>query len=92
MKTITKLFTVAIVVILFTSCASSPSLQKYYIDNQDDENFISLDLPASLVSLKDNASPEARKTLESIKKLNVLAFVKNSNNEAQYALENKGLT
>ncbi|RPD97984.1 DUF4252 domain-containing protein [Aureibaculum marinum] len=89
MKTITKFFAIAIVMLLAVSCASTPSLQKYYIDNQDDENFISLDLPASLVTLKENASPEAKKALESIKKLNVLAFVKNNANEAQYALENK---
>ncbi|MDY7394031.1 DUF4252 domain-containing protein [Aureibaculum sp. 2210JD6-5] len=88
MKTITKLLSVTIIILLFVSCASSPSLQKYYIDNQDDKNFVSLDLPASLVSLKDNASPEAQQTLESIKKLNVLAFVKNESNEAEYALEN----
>lgn len=88
MKTITKILSISIIMLLFASCASSPSLQKYYIDNQDDKNFVSIDLPASLVSLKDNASPDAQQTLESIKKLNVLAFVKDSNNEAEYALEN----
>ena len=87
MKTITKILSISIVMLLFASCGSSPSLQKYYIDNQDDDNFISLDLPASLVSLKDDASAEAQSTLASIKKLNVLAFVKNKANEAQYALE-----
>ena len=85
MKTITKILSISIVMLLLASCGSSPSLQKYYIDNQDDDNFISLDLPASLVSLKDEA--EAQSTLASIKKLNVLAFVKNKANEAQYALE-----
>ncbi|MET2984838.1 DUF4252 domain-containing protein [Aureibaculum conchae] len=87
MKTITKILSIFIVILLFASCASSPSLQKYYIDNQDDKNFVSLDVPASLVSLKDNASPEAQETLESIKKLNILAFVKDKKNEAEYALE-----
>ncbi len=88
MKTISKILSISIITLLFVSCASSPSLQKYYIDNQDDKNFVSLDLPASLVSLKDDASPEAQQTLASIKKLNVLAFVKDENNEAQYAVEN----
>lgn len=87
MKTIKKILSIFILILLFVSCASSPSLQKYYIDNQDDKNFVSIDLPASLVSLKDNASPEAQETLESIKKLNVLAFVKDDNNKAEYALE-----
>lgn len=88
MKTIAKLLTISITILLFASCASSPSVQKYYIDNQDDDDFISIDLPASLVSLKDNASAEAQQTLESIKKLNVLAFVKDSDNEAKYSAEN----
>ena len=88
MNTITKLFTLSLLLLLLASCASSPSLQKYYIDNQDDDNFISLDLPASLVSLKDNASPDAQQTLESIKKLNVLAFVKNDDNKIEYDAEN----
>lgn len=88
MKTITKLLAVSIVVLLLASCASSPSLQKYFIDNQSDKNFRSLDLPASMVSLKDNASPEAQQTLKSIKKLNVLAFVKNDDNNIEYNSQN----
>jgi len=72
---------------LFVSCASSPSLQKYYIDNADNKNFISLDIPASVIDLNEYVSKEDRDALSTLKKLNILAFVKDDANTAEYKIE-----
>ncbi len=89
MKTLTKIFSLLVFASLFVSCASSPSLQKYYIDNEDNKNFISLDVPASLLNLKESISEEDRAVLESFEKLNILAFVKDESNAAAYKVESK---
>lgn len=80
--------TIAILLIMsIISCASNPSLQKYYIDKADDKNFVAFDLSPSFIQLKDDASEEAKETLKSLKKVNVLAFVKDENNKADYLKE-----
>ena len=87
MKITTKIIAILTVTLLMVGCASAPSLQKYYIDNQDNENFISLDIPASVLSLKEDVSPEAKEALSSLKKFNVLAFKKDDSNEAEFRIE-----
>jgi len=89
MKILTKILSLIIMTGLFVSCASSPSLQKYYIDNESNENFVSFDIPASIIDLKESISKEDREILESFEKLNVLAFVKSESNAAQYKVESQ---
>ena len=60
--------------IMFMACNNQPSIQEYYVEKQQNDNFIALDLPASLLKLDENASKETKETLNTIKKLNVLAF------------------
>ncbi len=84
-----SLVSVIITLFVLVSCKSEPSLQKYYVDNQSSDNFISLDLPASLVTLSDEASPETKETMNSIKKLNVLAFKLNDRNKDAFLTEVK---
>jgi len=80
---------VLIVLSVLISCKGEPSLQKYYVEHQDSDNFISLDLPASMVNFGDNVSTETKETMQSIKKLNVLAFKLNDNNKEAYLSELK---
>jgi len=75
--------------ILMACAGSEASLQKYYIDNQDNKNFLSVDIPASIIALKDDVDSEAAEAYNSLKKMNVLAFKKNGNNEAEYQVERK---
>ena len=69
------------------SCGSEASLQKYYIDNQENKNFISADVPASVLKLKDSVTQEEKEALASLKKFNILAFKKDDTNEAEFKLE-----
>lgn len=87
---ISKLLLSFVVVVLVASCASSDlSLQKYYIDNKDNKNFLSVDIPASIISLQENAGADVVDAYNSLKKLNVLAFKKDQSNEAEYQVERK---
>ena len=73
---------------LFIACSSTQSLQEYYVDSSENPNFLSVDLPVSLLNL-DKADLDAEETAayESLNKLNVLAFKKDESNGADYTIE-----
>ena len=50
--------------LLILACNNEKTLQQYYVENQEDSKFISLDIPTSLFAKSDNLEPEQRKTLE----------------------------
>ena len=57
------------------SCNNQQSLQEYYIDSKENDDFIMVDLPTSLISPKsESLSPEQKKVIESVKKINLLAY------------------
>ena len=77
-----------IVVTLLISCDSSPSLQKYYVDSKENNEFISVDLPASILQLKDeDVSEEVKNTLNTIKKVNFLALQLTETNKELFTSE-----
>lgn len=87
MKNIVK--GLAMVVLVFVaSCASQPSLQEYYVDNMENPNFIALDIPASILKMEEvELTNVQREAVESLKKFNLLAFKKTSENVAEYKME-----
>ncbi len=89
MKSIIKFLGIAFIATLtFVSCDSNPSLQKYYVDSKENNAFISVDLPANILQLKDeNVSEDVKKTLETVKKVNFLALQLTETNEALYTSE-----
>ena len=87
MKNVKYSFVLAFVM-LFFGCSSTQSLQEYYVDNSENPNFISFDLPASLLNLeKADLTADQQKAYASLKKLNVLAFKKTMNNVAEFTAE-----
>jgi ERCC4-related helicase len=88
MKNTAKAFGLMILgLIMFTSCDNQKSIQEYYVEKQESNDFIAIDLPASIVDVGENASEETRATLKTIKKLNVLAFQLDDSNKAEYEKE-----
>lgn len=74
--------------LLLVACSSTQSLQEYYIDSSENPNFLSVDLPVSLLNLKKaDLTGEEKEALESLNKMNVLAFKKDETNEAAYLTE-----
>ncbi len=75
-------------VLFFEACSSTQSLQEYYVDNSENPNFISLDLPTSILNLEEADLTETqRKALNSLRKLNMLAFKKTMTNAEEYVAE-----
>lgn len=66
--------------IWITGCDGSQSLQEYYVDNQENKDFLAMDVPASLLTNAESLSAEQRQTLETIKKINILAIPKKAEN------------
>ncbi|WP_026811478.1 DUF4252 domain-containing protein [Arenibacter latericius] len=73
---------------IFLSCSSNQSLQEYYVDNAENPNFISVDLPVSLLNLAEaNLTKDQEEAMESLRKLNILAFKKTDKNEVEFQKE-----
>lgn len=89
MKTFLKVSMVAFVAVILTvACDTKPSLQKYYVDSKENNAFISVDLPANIIELKDeNVSEEVKNTLKTIKKVNFLALQVDENNQELFNAE-----
>ncbi|EJL66372.1 DUF4252 domain-containing protein [Flavobacterium sp. CF136] len=84
-----SIFTSALLALLtLISCNSEPSLQKYFVENTDNKDFIALDISPNILNL-DNAklSTEQNEALKSFDKMNVLAFKANAKNQAQFETE-----
>ncbi len=87
MKTMIRTFVLA-TIILLSSCASQQSLQEYYVDNQENPNFIALDIPASILQMEEvELSDVQKEAVESLRKFNLLAFRKTSENVSEYKAE-----
>ncbi len=72
------------------SCSNGSSLQTYLVDKQEDDNFMKVDIAASLLKSDDNnLSQEELDVLNTIKKVNVVALPISSDNAEQYQTEKK---
>lgn len=79
---------VLLAVLTFISCNSEPSLQKYFVQNTDNKDFIALDVSPSILNLeKTKLSAEQNEALKSFDKMNILAFKANATNQAQFETE-----
>lgn len=80
-RTIKNIFFALFTAAILVSCAGSASLQSYFVDNQEVSNFISQDLPLSMVKLdQTNFSEEQKEAYNSVNKLNFLGYRANENN------------
>ncbi|MGM0635991.1 MAG: DUF4252 domain-containing protein [Bacteroidota bacterium] len=72
------------VLLLLMACSNEPTLQKYFVAHTNDEEFISLDMPTSMLfSSLDDLDQEEKKKLENIRKINLLAFELKDDNGSQ---------
>lgn len=88
--------TVLILVLLslgLVSCENETSLQEFYVENQNDNQYLAFDIPASLLTGENsNLTPEQRATLETIRKINILGFPKKAENETAFEEEQEKLS
>jgi len=87
-KSIKKLTALIALVAVFFSCNQEPSLQTYFVDNELKPGFTTADIPKSVLNIDPKSlSEEEQEALNSIDKLNMLAFVISENNKQQYKEE-----
>ena len=81
-------FLVACTLALLFSCKSEPSLQKYFVENTENKNFVALDLTPKMLNINPTKlSVSQKEALASFEKINVLAFKINDKNKAQFEVE-----
>ena len=72
------------------SCNSETSLQRYLVDKQEDDRFLKVDMATSLLQAnEDNFTEEEKEILNTVKKVNVVAYPLKDGNEAEYESEKK---
>jgi hypothetical protein len=87
MKKVYQLF-LFVLLVTMASCSSEQSLQQYYVANSENPNFLSFDVPVSILDLKKaDLSAKQQEAIASLKKLDVLAFKKTSENTADFSSE-----
>lgn len=86
MKTI---YGIALIFSLFLiSCNSEPTLQKYFVENTENKNFVALDVSPNILNVdKTKLSVVQADALKSFDKMNVLAFKLNETNKAEFETE-----
>ncbi|WP_034044091.1 DUF4252 domain-containing protein [Wocania ichthyoenteri] len=74
-RTAKHIILVLIVAVVFISCNDGKSLQTYFVDNQEASNFISQDIPISMVEIDDSKfTDEQKEAYKSVKRLNFLGY------------------
>jgi hypothetical protein len=85
--------TVFLISLLLLSCNSEPTIQKYFVVNSENKDFLALDISPTILNLdKTKLSAEQKRALESFDKMNVLIFKLDENNQAQYEVESQKIT
>jgi hypothetical protein len=87
MKLSFKIIAFFSVLLTLTACNNKKTLQSYLVETQDKPEFVTVDLPTSFLKLQsDKVSDDIRETLESIKKVNIVALPIKGN-ESKYETE-----
>ena len=94
MKTTTgKLAWAILLIFAISACSSTQSLQEYFVDNADNPNFLSVDLPVSLLNMeKADLTEDQREAIGSLKKINILAFKITKDNLMEFQKEKANIT
>jgi len=86
MKTISIYAVLAL--LLLVGCNSEPSLQKYFVENSENKDFIAVDVSPSILNVDaSKLTADQAKALRSFDKMNILAFKRNDKNQAQFEAE-----
>jgi hypothetical protein len=81
-------FLVVTTLVLFLSCKNDPSLQKYFVENTENKDFIAIDLTPKMLNIDpEKLSLSQKEAFDSFEKINVLAFKINDKNKIQFEAE-----
>lgn len=84
---------ITIAALTLLSCDDGTSLQRYLVDKQEDDKFVKVDIATSLLqSDESNFTEEQQEILNTIKKVNVVAYPLKGGNMAEYETEMQKLS
>jgi len=87
MKTTTVLSSILLLILFTCSCKNEKSLQSYLVDTSGKEGFYTGDLPvSSILSAKTDVSEDIKRTIKSVKKINIVFLPKTADNVAYKSL------
>jgi len=87
-RTINYIVITIIAALLLVGCNNGVTLQRYFVDNQESENFTAIDLPVSIVKLDESKlSDEQKEAYNSVKRLNFLGYKLDKSKEADFNAE-----
>lgn len=87
-KSIKNILLGCLLVIAFVSCDQGPTLQRYFVDKQEANNFTSIDLPTTVVSFDESQlTDDQKEAYKSVKRLNFLGYRLQDGNEDEYNTE-----
>ena len=85
---IKSIFGTFLLALIVMSCNKEQTLQEYIVESKENNEYMSIDLPASIIHLeKTSITEEDKATLATIKKMNFLAFRLSDTNKEMYAAE-----
>jgi len=87
-----KFIGLAVLAVMMFSCNSNQSLQEYYVDNQGDKEFVAVDVPTSLFANTEALNDDQKRTLETVKKVNVIAIPKKPENQEKINIEKDNIS
>lgn len=83
-----RIFLFLATALVLTSCNSESTLQKYFVENTENKNFIAVDVSPSALRLDTNKlTAEQSAALKTFDKMNIIAFKANATNQAMYEAE-----
>lgn len=88
MKSFKSIIGTLLLAFVVISCNNEQSLQEYIVESKENNEYMSIDMPASIIQLdKTDISEEDKATLATIKKMNFLAFPISDTNKEMYTSE-----
>lgn len=85
---ILKLGSMLLLFLVLASCNKEQTLQEYYVDNKENDDFVMVDVPTSLISPKsDKLTEDQKKVLNTVKKVNLLAYPLSGGTKEKYDTE-----
>lgn len=89
MKTWIKIGWIAVVAVTsLASCNEGQSLQEYYVQNQENSDFILIDIPTSLLGKNANLlTDDQQKIFKTVRKVNMMAYSTKNGNTAKMLAE-----
>ena len=90
MKPVSQSILTLFTVLALISCNQEARLQEYLVSQKEDTDFITMDIPTSLLSGDSlQLQEDEKEALESIKKVNFLALKSNDQNMEKFEVENE---